>query len=93
MTVSTGIRVRLFGCGQRWPGSNNHGDFMNATIDQIPGERIALRIPAAAALSGLSRSTLYNLINAGKLRGVKVGGRRLILRQDLVALIQNSVIA
>ena len=47
--------------------------------------KIALRIPEAAYISGLSRSTLYALIGEGKLRSVKVGGRRLILRNDLEA--------
>jgi excisionase family DNA binding protein len=44
-------------------------------------ERIALRIRDASAVSGLSRSTLYELLKAGKLRAVKIGGRRLILRE------------
>ena len=47
--------------------------------------KIALRIPEAAHASGLSRSTLYALMGEGKLRSVKVGGRRLILRIDLEA--------
>jgi excisionase family DNA binding protein len=47
--------------------------------------KIALRIPEAAHVSGLSRSTLYALMGEGKLRSVKVGGRRLILRIDLEA--------
>ena len=46
-------------------------------------ERIALRIRDAAIVSGLSRSTLYELLKAGKLRAVKIGGRRLILRESL----------
>ena len=33
-------------------------------------ERIALRIRDAATISGLSRSTLYELLKAGKLRAV-----------------------
>lgn len=50
-------------------------------------ERIALRIRDAAIVSGLSRSTLYELLKAGKLRAVKIGGRRLILRDSLEALL------
>jgi len=48
-------------------------------------DKIALRIPEAAYVAGLSRSTLYALMGEGKLRSVKVGGRRLILRTDLEA--------
>ncbi len=51
-------------------------------------EKLALRINDAVAISGLSRSTLYKLHADGKLRAVKVGGRRLILRADLEALLQ-----
>ena len=50
-------------------------------------ERIALRIRDASIISGLSRSTLYELLKAGKLRAVKIGGRRLILRDSLEALL------
>jgi excisionase family DNA binding protein len=37
-----------------------------------------------------SRSTIYRLIGAGTLRSVTVGGSRLILRHDLLALLQNG---
>jgi excisionase family DNA binding protein len=46
-------------------------------------DKIALRIPEADHVYGLSRSTLYKLISDGKLRSVKAAGRRLILREDL----------
>ncbi len=59
---------------------------------QIPNistqEKLAFRVNEAVAVSGLSRSTLYELLKAGKLRAVKVGGRRLILREDLQALLE-----
>jgi excisionase family DNA binding protein len=41
----------------------------------------------AQAVSGLSRSTLYELIKNGRLRAVKVAGRRLIPRDALEALL------
>jgi excisionase family DNA binding protein len=63
--------------------SHNH----NQTILR-PDERLALRINDAVQVSGLSRSTIYKLLAAGTLRAVKVGGRRLILREDLQALLQ-----
>lgn len=47
--------------------------------------KIALRIPEAVAVSGLSRTTLYGLIASGDLPAIKVGGRRLILTADLQA--------
>jgi excisionase family DNA binding protein len=54
-------------------------------LKSIPSltDKIALRIPEASHISGLSRSKLYELIGEGKLRSVKAAGRRLILRADL----------
>jgi excisionase family DNA binding protein len=54
-------------------------------------DKLALRVNEAAAVSGLSRSTLYELLKAGKLRAVKIGGRRLILREDLQALLHSGI--
>lgn len=55
-----------------------------------PHDKFALRVKEAANLSGLSRSTLYKLLSARKLRDVKIGGRRLILREDLKALLRSG---
>jgi excisionase family DNA binding protein len=64
-------------------------DGMTRQIPNIPTqEKIALRINETVAVSGLSRSTIYELLRAGKLRAVKIGGRRLILREDLQALLE-----
>ncbi len=64
-------------------------------VRQIPNiptqEKIALRINETVAVSGLSRSTIYELLKAGKLRAVKIGGRRLILRESLQALLEVNV--
>jgi excisionase family DNA binding protein len=56
-----------------------------------PEEKLALRIKEAVAVSGLSRSTIYKLVGEKKLRAVKVGGRRLILREDLQALLLGGI--
>lgn len=58
---------------------------MVSTTRAAPLEPIALRIPDASRASGLSRTKLYELMEAGELPSVKVGGRRLILRADLEA--------
>jgi excisionase family DNA binding protein len=62
----------------------------NESFDVTANERIALRIRDASIVSGLSRSTLYELLKAGKLRAVKIGGRRLILRDSLEALLYGG---
>ncbi|WP_083772197.1 helix-turn-helix domain-containing protein [Methylocella silvestris] len=62
----------------------------NKSVNISLEDKIALRINEAVAVSGLSRSTLYKLLDAKKLRHVKVGGRRLILIQDLHSLLNGS---
>lgn len=56
-----------------------------------PEDKLALRVNEASAAAGISRSTIYKLMTTGKLRTTKVGGRRLILREDLQALLQAGV--
>jgi excisionase family DNA binding protein len=53
-----------------------------------PENKLALRVNEASIVAGISRSTIYKLMTSGKLRTTKVGGRRLILREDLQALLQ-----
>jgi excisionase family DNA binding protein len=53
--------------------------------------KLALRVNEASVAAGISRSTIYKLMSAGTLRTTKVGGRRLILRADLEALLQAGV--
>lgn len=53
-------------------------------------EKRALRVKEASALYGLSRSTLYVLMAAGKLGAVKIGGRRLIPRDALESLLNGD---
>jgi excisionase family DNA binding protein len=62
----------------------------NSVYSARPDDKFALRINEAASLSGLSRSTLYKLLSNQKLRAVKIGGRRLILREDLQALLRAA---
>ena len=60
-----------------------------------PGEppmrsRLSVSVDDAAEMTGLSRSTLYEFMDlrkGGTLPFVKLGGRRLILVSDLLALL------
>ena len=54
-----------------------------------PIEKRAFRVNDAAEAYGCSRSTLYKMMKAGTLRTVKIGGRRLIPRDVLEALISE----
>ena len=53
-------------------------------------EKIAYRIAEAVHVSGLGRTTIYDEIKNSRLRAVKVAGRRLILREDLVAFLKAA---
>jgi excisionase family DNA binding protein len=48
---------------------------------------ILLDLEPAADELGVSRSTLYRLLNDGSVRSVKIGRRRLIERDELVRFV------
>ena len=52
-----------------------------------PVEVLAYRLKDAAIASGISRSKLYEMMPAGSLRTIKVGGSRLVPREALFALL------
>lgn len=54
-----------------------------------PTPPLACSINEAARRTGLSRSTLYRLMDSGQLDHVKIGGRRLIPEDALHALIDT----
>lgn len=53
-------------------------------------EKRALHVKDAAKIYGWSRSTLYKMMKDGTLKSVRVGGRRLIPRDALEALINGG---
>jgi excisionase family DNA binding protein len=53
-------------------------------------DKISYRVDEAVKASGLGRSFLYEKMAEGLLRSVKIGGRRLILRADLLAFINHG---
>jgi excisionase family DNA binding protein len=52
-------------------------------------ERISVRIPEACRLIGISRSKLYELIEAGEIQTAKVGASRLILVSSLRTFVES----
>jgi excisionase family DNA binding protein len=63
---------------------------MQRKTDCAQVNKLAYRIDEAGEVSGLGRSSIYELIGDGRLSSVKVGGRRLILHEDLEALLKSS---
>lgn len=57
---------------------------------KVTGPPLALSIANAVRVSGLGRSTLYNLMNDGRLKSVKIGGRRLIPFAELERLVRDG---
>lgn len=55
-----------------------------------PHERLAYSVDEAAAITGLSRDLLYDQMRTGKLPYLKVGRRRIITRQHLVAFLTGT---
>ena len=53
--------------------------------------RIALRIPDACTALGVGRSTLYELMDSGQLKSIKLGGRRLIPVECLAELVKRQL--
>lgn len=61
---------------------------MNTHAKQPP-EKLAYQVNEAVHVSGLGRTTIYELIKAEKLKTVKAAGRRLIMREDLEAYLRS----
>lgn len=53
-------------------------------------EPIALTIAEAIKVSGLGKSTLYEMLSDGRIEGRKIGRKRLILTRSLRSLIEGS---
>lgn len=53
-------------------------------------QKLAYRIDEAVKASGLGRSFLYERMADGSLKSVKIGGRRLIMRDDLLRFLSGD---
>ncbi len=51
---------------------------------------LAYSVRDTAKLTSLSKSTIYNLVNAGRLPLRRIGGRSVILHDDLMALLASN---
>jgi excisionase family DNA binding protein len=61
------------------------------SIPETPlAERKTFSLGEVAELTGLCVSTLYNFMGNGRLQTIKVGGRRLVTRKALDALLRAS---
>lgn len=58
-------------------------------IRSLPVEPISVRIAAAVKLTGIGRSTLYELIAAGEIETVKIGRSTFIIYESLKRLLRR----
>ncbi|MGV7123257.1 helix-turn-helix domain-containing protein [Sphingopyxis sp. 550A] len=59
-------------------------------FDELPAEPICVRVPVAVKLTGISRSTLYELIGTGEVEAVKVGRSTFIRYASLKRLFDRE---
>jgi excisionase family DNA binding protein len=84
--VARGVEKALAAC--------LHGHVRTPTTGRVQPsstlEPLAYSVKDAAAVLGVSRSTVYELIASGELPSTKLGNRRLIRRQALVYLLDKN---
>jgi excisionase family DNA binding protein len=66
--------------------------FMSGKSKEALDERRAFRVNDFCALYSISRSSAYKLMAEGKLRTVRVGGRRLIPKESAEALLSSTAV-
>jgi excisionase family DNA binding protein len=72
---------------------SGHTAFISSRLAPLGGKSglpLAISVPAAAKLAGVSRSTLYTEMAAGRLAFAKVGKRRLIPMEALLEWLQAA---
>jgi excisionase family DNA binding protein len=58
-------------------------------LGDLPAEPICVRVATAVKLTGIPRSTLYELIGAGEIETVKIGRSTFILYASLKRLFEK----
>jgi excisionase family DNA binding protein len=62
-------------------------------MNNIPQDIITATIPEFCRVSGLGRSTTYELIDEGQLKSIKVGKRRLIVLASYRQMVADRLAA
>lgn len=63
---------------------------INGIFGELPVEPICVRVSVAVKLTGMSRSTLYELIGDGEIEAVKVGRSTFVKYASLKRLFEIS---
>ena len=61
-------------------------------INQNPApiSKLLVSVDETRAITGLGRTTIYELLNSGVLKSVKIGKRRLVVVESIQALTQTD---
>ena len=66
--------------------------FCSANADHGKLDRLVLSIEdTRAVLGGVSRQTVYNFINEGKITTAKIGARRLVVFESIKAFVAANI--
>ena len=69
-------------------------DELNGTVRLVmevaPQAAIGATVEDTSRVSGLGRSTIYNMLESGDLKAVKIGGRTIILMDSVRSMFANA---
>lgn len=75
------------------PISNESPEFSNESIPDQTGSKEVLTVSEAAEIMRISKPSMYELAESGKIHSVRVGRRVLISRTSLMEFISGKAIA
>jgi excisionase family DNA binding protein len=90
--------LTMAGCYEQWDAALTNGGhrrilkgriMANKTVAPLPIDPLSYSIEQLSAQTGLGRTKIYEEINAGRLRAIKIGKRRLIPHTDAAAWIET----
>ena len=64
-------------------------DELGETGSQDPGDSILLTVEEAAALLRIGRTTAFELVMRGRIQSVRIGRRRLVVRDGLQIFVRD----
>lgn len=68
----------------------NPNETLDGNTSVVTPEKLAYSIPEAILTTGLGRTFLYDRMMSGELKSRKLGGRRVILKNDLMDYLNSS---
>lgn len=70
--------------------TKHHNSIINQTMAHVPDELRAFSVQETSALLGMSKPSVYLLINSGKLRVLRLGRRTLVPAEAIRDLLRAA---